>query len=130
MYQMNLLNMLDEMSHKNWVMNLTIQKSCWVWCQWLTPLIWATQETEIRRIVVQSQSRQIVCKTLSQKHPTQKKGWWSGSRCRPSVQIPVLQKKKKSGWVQMPDCIRLHGVKKDRLKPVEFSLHFLKVYCL
>jgi hypothetical protein len=24
-----------------------------------------------------------------------KKGWWSGSRCRPWVQHPVLQKKKK-----------------------------------
>jgi hypothetical protein len=25
-----------------------------------------------------------------------KKGWWSGSRCRPWVQTPVLKKKKKS----------------------------------
>jgi hypothetical protein len=24
-----------------------------------------------------------------------KKGWWSGSRCRPLVQTPVLQRKKK-----------------------------------
>jgi hypothetical protein len=24
-----------------------------------------------------------------------KKGWWSGSRCRPWVQTPVLKKKKK-----------------------------------
>jgi hypothetical protein len=31
------------------------------------PVILATQEAEIRRIVVQSQSWQIVCKTLSQK---------------------------------------------------------------
>jgi hypothetical protein len=29
-------------------------------CQWLTPVIVATQEAEIRRIVVQSQPRQIV----------------------------------------------------------------------
>jgi hypothetical protein len=36
-------------------------------CQWLTPVILATQEAEIRRISVQSQLRQIVCKTLSQK---------------------------------------------------------------
>jgi hypothetical protein len=35
--------------------------------RWLTPVILATQEAEISRIVVQSQSRQIVCKTLSQK---------------------------------------------------------------
>jgi hypothetical protein len=31
----------------------------------LTPVILATQKTEMRRIVVQSQPREIVCKTLS-----------------------------------------------------------------
>jgi hypothetical protein len=36
-------------------------------CQWLMPVILAIQEAEIRRIMVQSQPRQIVCKTLSQK---------------------------------------------------------------
>jgi hypothetical protein len=61
--------------------------------QWLTPVIPATQEAEIRRIAVRSQSRQIACKTLSQKNPTQKKGWWSGSRCRSWVPTPALQKK-------------------------------------
>jgi hypothetical protein len=35
--------------------------------QWLTPIILATQEAEVRRISVQSQLRQIVHKTLSQK---------------------------------------------------------------
>jgi hypothetical protein len=39
------------------------------------PVILATQEAEIRRIVVQSQPRQIVFKTLSQKYQTKKKGW-------------------------------------------------------
>jgi hypothetical protein len=34
---------------------------------WLTPVVLATQEAEIRRIVVQSQPWQIVHKTLSQK---------------------------------------------------------------
>jgi hypothetical protein len=34
-------------------------------CRWLTLVILATQEAEIRRIVVQSQFGQIVCETLS-----------------------------------------------------------------
>jgi hypothetical protein len=36
-------------------------------------VILATQETEIRRIVVQSHPRQIVCKTILKKSITQKK---------------------------------------------------------
>jgi hypothetical protein len=32
--------------------------------------------------MVQSQLGQIVCETLSQKYPTQKKGWKSGSSDR------------------------------------------------
>jgi hypothetical protein len=51
--------------------------------QWLTPVILATQEAEIRRITVQSQPRQIVHETLSQEKLTTEKGWWSGSRYRP-----------------------------------------------
>jgi hypothetical protein len=39
----------------------------------LTSVILATQEADIRRIMVQSQSRQIVCKTLPQKIPITKK---------------------------------------------------------
>jgi hypothetical protein len=35
--------------------------------------------------------QQIVLETLSRKNPSLKKGWWSGSRCRPSVQAPVPQ---------------------------------------
>jgi hypothetical protein len=35
--------------------------------QWLPPIILATQEAEIRRIMVQSQPRQIVCETLYKK---------------------------------------------------------------
>jgi hypothetical protein len=37
-------------------------------CQWLTPVILATQEAEIRRIPIRSQHREIVHKTLSQKN--------------------------------------------------------------
>jgi hypothetical protein len=36
------------------------------------PLILATQEAEIRRIVVQSQPGEIVLKNLPQKYPSQK----------------------------------------------------------
>jgi hypothetical protein len=38
------------------------------------PVILATQEEEIKSIPVQSQPRQIVRETLSQKNPAQKKG--------------------------------------------------------
>jgi hypothetical protein len=45
-------------------------------------IIVATQEAEIREIMVPSQSRQIVCKSLFEKTIT-KKGWWSGSGYMP-----------------------------------------------
>jgi hypothetical protein len=41
--------------------------------RWLSPVILATQEAEIRRIPVQSQSRQTVCETLSGKYLIQKR---------------------------------------------------------
>jgi hypothetical protein len=46
---------------------------------WLTHIILATQEAEVRRVVVQSQPRKIVYDILSQKYPMQNRGWWSGS---------------------------------------------------
>jgi hypothetical protein len=58
--------------------HLSVKKVPWVGCQWHTPVILVTQEAEIRRIVVQSQHGQAVRETLSQKHPSQKKGWQSG----------------------------------------------------
>jgi hypothetical protein len=39
---------------------------------WLTPISLATQEAEIRRIMIQSLTGQIILKTLSQKNPSQK----------------------------------------------------------
>jgi hypothetical protein len=59
--------------------------------RWLTSVILATHEAEIRRIGVRSQLEQTVHKTLSQKSPSHKKGWWSGSRWRSWVQAPAPQ---------------------------------------
>jgi hypothetical protein len=39
------------------------------------PLVLATGEAEIRRIMVQSQPRQIVHEALSQKYPRLEAGW-------------------------------------------------------
>jgi hypothetical protein len=41
--------------------------------QWLIPIILATQEAEIRRIMVQSQSGKMAHETLSRKNPSQKR---------------------------------------------------------
>jgi hypothetical protein len=54
-----------------------IKKSAEARHQWFMPIILTTKEPEIRRIVVRSQPGQIVLKTLSQKNPSQKKGWCS-----------------------------------------------------
>jgi hypothetical protein len=43
--------------------------------QWLMPIILGTQEAEIRKIVVQSQPRQVVLETLSRKKQHNKKDW-------------------------------------------------------
>jgi hypothetical protein len=43
---------------------LEVHTSAGAGCWWLTPVILVTQEAEIRRIIVQSQPWQIVCKTL------------------------------------------------------------------
>jgi hypothetical protein len=52
-------------------------------CQWLMPIILATQEAEIRRITVPIQPRQIVLQDSISKKSSTKKDWWSGSKHRP-----------------------------------------------
>jgi hypothetical protein len=47
-------------------MSVFFKTALYARCWWLTPVILATQEAEIRRITVQSQPRQIVLDTLSQ----------------------------------------------------------------
>jgi hypothetical protein len=42
-------------------------------CWWHMPIILATEEAEIRRITIQSQFRQKVHESQSQKNPSQKK---------------------------------------------------------
>jgi hypothetical protein len=43
--------------------------------QWFTPVILATQEAEIRKIYEPYLKKK--------KKKSHKKGWWSGSKCRP-----------------------------------------------
>jgi hypothetical protein len=52
---------------------IQLQKDVQARCRWLTLVIIATEVVEIRRMEVRSQPRQIVCKTLCQKNPVQKK---------------------------------------------------------
>jgi hypothetical protein len=90
---------------KDWLCKIT---NCWKYVKkkentgiWsLTAVILATQEAEIRRIMVLSQPRQILCETLSWKIPSQKR-WWSGSRCRTWVQTPASQKLRKQSKSDM-----------------------------
>jgi hypothetical protein len=50
-----------------------LKKKIQAWHMWLAPVVLATQEAKIRRIVVQSQARQIVCNILCQTYPTPKR---------------------------------------------------------
>jgi hypothetical protein len=63
--------------------------------QWLTPVILATQEAEIRKITVQRQSKQIVHETLSQKNPLQKKAGGVAQGVGPEFKFQYCKKQKK-----------------------------------
>jgi hypothetical protein len=70
-------------------------------CPWVPFVIVATQETEIREIVVLSQPRQIVHETLSQKYPSQKGlvEWLKVKALSLSISTAkrIKEKKKKKG---------------------------------
>jgi hypothetical protein len=58
------------------------------------PVILATKEAEIRRIVVCSQLGQIVCKTLSQRNPTPKRAGGVAQGVGPEFKPQFFKKKK------------------------------------
>jgi hypothetical protein len=60
----------------------------------LTPIILATQEAEIRRIMVQNQPRQIVHETLSQKNPSQKRAGGGAEGVGPEAKPQYCKKSK------------------------------------
>jgi hypothetical protein len=60
----------------------------------LTPVILATQEAQIRRLMVQTQPGQIVLKTLPQK-THRKKGWLMAQGVGPEFKSQDCKKKKK-----------------------------------
>jgi hypothetical protein len=65
-------------------------------CWWLMPIVLATQKAEIRRIEVQSQSRQIVWETLSwkKKNPSQKRAGGVAQGIGPEFKLQYHKKKK------------------------------------
>jgi hypothetical protein len=87
-----------------------IKIQCYAGHQWLTPIILATQETEIRSIAVGSQPGQIVCETLSQKHH-HKKGLLEWLKVKALSSSPSTTKKKSyfSGFCDI--CANLSSCK-------------------
>jgi hypothetical protein len=77
-------------------------------CWWFTPVILATQEAKIRRIVVQSQPRQIV-RALSQKKTLHKKGLVEVQGVGPEFKLQYcpLQKKKENPVYLQSLCLQL-----------------------
>jgi hypothetical protein len=58
------------------------------------PVILATQEPNVRWIMVHSQPGQIVQETLSRKKTFTKKGWWSVEGVGPGFKLRYCEKSK------------------------------------
>jgi predicted P-loop ATPase len=63
---------------------------------WYSFVILATEEAEIRRIMIWSQPRQIVCETLSWKNPSQRRAGRETQGVVPEFKIQYHKKKKKN----------------------------------
>jgi hypothetical protein len=63
------------------------------------PVMLATQETQIRRTVVQSQSGQIICETLSWKYPSHRKRAGTVAQDEGPCSSPSTAKKKKKIYI-------------------------------
>jgi hypothetical protein len=64
---------------------------------WVTPVILATQEAEIRRTSVQSQPRQMVPEILSRKKPSQERAGTVAQGVGPEFKPRYHKKEKKEG---------------------------------
>jgi hypothetical protein len=79
-------------------------------------VILATQEAEIRRIIVRSQARQLVSKTLSQKENTSQRRVSGVAQCEGPEFKPQYHKKKRKNF-----CVIGHLVCVEKIS-IEASL--------
>jgi hypothetical protein len=95
----------------------------------LTSVILATQEAEIRRIVVRSQPEQIPYKTLSRKYPSQKRAHGVAQGEGPEFKPQYRKKKKKKKHeIVIPYFLNVH---EDEPRDTEPLLHIgISAYCL
>jgi hypothetical protein len=69
------------------------------------PVILATHEADIRRIMVRSQPRQIVCEILPQKYPSQKRAGQEAQGEGTEFKPQHRQKKKKKRMGVSGSCL-------------------------